>query len=98
MVAYVHIEYSTYQFSEESKGGGIHPPPGPCGTKNSVKNQRNENYAKNKTYTGGKQTYHIYFDFLQDCLTMTIRNIYSSISRNLRLHHDGVASDQTFKK
>ena len=30
MVAYVHIEYSTYQFSEESKGGGgggIHPPP-----------------------------------------------------------------------
>ena len=22
MVAYVHIEYSTYQFSEESKGGG----------------------------------------------------------------------------
>ena len=35
MVAYVHIEYSTYQFSEESKGGGIHlPPPGPCGTEN----------------------------------------------------------------
>ena len=28
MVAYVHIEYSTYQFSEESKGVGIlHPPP-----------------------------------------------------------------------
>ena len=28
MVAYVHIEYSTCQFSEESKGGGgIHPPP-----------------------------------------------------------------------
>ena len=37
MVAYVHIEYSTYQFSEESKGGGgIHPPPGPCGTEKSV--------------------------------------------------------------
>ena len=30
MVAYVHIEYSTYQFSEESKGGG------PCGTEKSV--------------------------------------------------------------
>ena len=31
MVAYVHIEYSTYQFSEESKGGGVesipHLPP-----------------------------------------------------------------------
>ena len=27
MVAYVHIEYSTYQFSEELKRGGIHPPP-----------------------------------------------------------------------
>ena len=27
MVAYVHIQYSTYQFSEESKGGGIHSPP-----------------------------------------------------------------------
>ena len=27
MVAYVNKEYSTYQFSEESKGGGIHPPP-----------------------------------------------------------------------
>ena len=29
MVVYVHIEYSTYQFSEELKGGGggIHPPP-----------------------------------------------------------------------
>ena len=26
MVAYVHIEYSTCQFSEESKGGGIQPP------------------------------------------------------------------------
>ena len=29
MLAYVHIEYSTYQFTEESKGGGrggvIHP-------------------------------------------------------------------------
>ena len=23
MVAYLHIEYSTYQFSEELKGGGI---------------------------------------------------------------------------
>ena len=23
----VHIEYSTYQFSEESKGGGRNPPP-----------------------------------------------------------------------
>ena len=30
MVAYVHIEYSTHQFSEESKGGG------PCGTEKSV--------------------------------------------------------------
>ena len=29
MVAYVHIKYSTYQFSEESKGGGVesNPPP-----------------------------------------------------------------------
>ena len=38
MVAYVHIEYSTYQFSEESKGGGggIHPSPGPCVTEKSV--------------------------------------------------------------
>ena len=38
MVAYVHIEYSTYQFSEESKGeGGWNPPPpGPCGTEKSV--------------------------------------------------------------
>ena len=40
MVAYVHIEYSTYQFSEESKGGGglesIPLPPGPCGTEKSV--------------------------------------------------------------
>ena len=29
----MHIEYSAYQFLEESKGGrgGIHPPPpGPC--------------------------------------------------------------------
>ena len=29
MVAYVHIEYSTYQFSEESQGGWNPPPPGP---------------------------------------------------------------------
>ena len=37
MVAYVHIEYSTHQFSEETKGGWIHPPPpGPCGTEKSV--------------------------------------------------------------
>ena len=38
MVAYLHIEYSTYQFSEESKGGGGNPshPPGPCGTEKSV--------------------------------------------------------------
>ena len=39
MVAYVHIEYSTYQISEESKGGGggnPPPPPGPCGTEKSV--------------------------------------------------------------
>ena len=37
MVAYVHIEYSSYQFSEESKGGGWNPPPsGPCGTEKSV--------------------------------------------------------------
>ena len=28
MVAYVHIEYSTHQFSEESKGGWT-PPPSP---------------------------------------------------------------------
>ena len=27
MVAYVHIEYATYQFSEESKGGGLDSPP-----------------------------------------------------------------------
>ena len=27
MVAYVHIEYSTHQFSEESKGGWNPPPP-----------------------------------------------------------------------
>ena len=35
----VHIQYATYQFSEESKGGGggIHPlPPSPCGTEKSV--------------------------------------------------------------
>ena len=25
MLAYVHMEYSTYQFSEESKGGGWNP-------------------------------------------------------------------------
>ena len=39
MVAYyVHIEYSTHQFSEESKGGGMEStlPPGPCGTEKSV--------------------------------------------------------------
>ena len=36
MVAYVHIEYSTYQFSKESKGGWNTPPPGPCGTEKSV--------------------------------------------------------------
>ena len=37
MVAYVHIEYPAYQFSEESKGGGGNPPPsGPCGTEKSV--------------------------------------------------------------
>ena len=29
MVAYVHIEYSTYQFSEESKGGGGRKKRGP---------------------------------------------------------------------
>ena len=27
MVAYVHKEYSTYQFLEESKGGGWNPTP-----------------------------------------------------------------------
>ena len=27
MVAYVHIEYSTHQFSEESKGGGVESTP-----------------------------------------------------------------------
>ena len=37
MVAYVHIEYSTYQFLEESNGGGWNtPPPGPYGTEKSV--------------------------------------------------------------
>ena len=36
MVAYLHTEYSTYQFSEESKWGEIQPPPGPCGTEKSV--------------------------------------------------------------
>ena len=37
MVWYVHIEYSNYQFSEESKGGwNPTPPPGPCGTEKSV--------------------------------------------------------------
>ena len=37
MVAYVHIEYSACQFSEESNGGGWNPPhPGPCGTEISV--------------------------------------------------------------
>ena len=37
MVAYVHIEYPAYQFSEESKGGWNPPtPPGPCGTEKSV--------------------------------------------------------------
>ena len=33
MVAYVHIKYSTYQFSEESQGGGMEStPPRPCST------------------------------------------------------------------
>ena len=36
MVAYVHIEYSTYQFSEISKGGGVESTPGPYGTDKSV--------------------------------------------------------------
>ena len=39
MVANVHIEYSTYQFSKESKRGwnpSPHLPPGPCGTEKSV--------------------------------------------------------------
>ena len=39
MVAYVHIEYSTYQFSEESKGGWLESnplSPGPCRTEKSV--------------------------------------------------------------
>ena len=37
MVAYVHIEFSTCQFSEESKGWvESTPPPGPCGTEKSV--------------------------------------------------------------
>ena len=50
MVAYVHIEYSAYQFSEESKGVGngngnqlelnacmlAHTPGKPCGTEKSV--------------------------------------------------------------
>ena len=36
MVAYVHIEYPTNQFSKESKGGWNPPPPGPCVTEKSV--------------------------------------------------------------
>ena len=38
MIEYVHIKYSTFQFSEESNGGGIHPLPtlGPYGTEKSV--------------------------------------------------------------
>ena len=39
MVVYVHIQYSTYQFSGESKGGGRRiptSPPGPYGTEKSV--------------------------------------------------------------
>ena len=37
MLAYVHIENSTYQFREESKEGStIPPPPGPYGTEKSV--------------------------------------------------------------
>ena len=40
MVAYVHIEYSTHQFSEKSKGGGVESipprPPVPWGTEKSV--------------------------------------------------------------
>ena len=36
MVAFLHIEYSTYQFSEESKGVESPPPPGPWGTEKSV--------------------------------------------------------------
>ena len=39
MVAHVHIVYSTYQFSEKSKGVWTveSPPPcGPCGTEKSV--------------------------------------------------------------
>ena len=30
MLAYVHIEYSTYQFLKESKGVESTPSPGPC--------------------------------------------------------------------
>ena len=36
MEAYVHIEYSTYKLSEESKGGLESTPPPPCGTEKSV--------------------------------------------------------------
>ena len=36
MVAYVHIEYSAYQFSEESKRGWKPHPSGPFGTEKSV--------------------------------------------------------------
>ena len=38
MLAYVHIEYSIYQFSGESNGGGGDgiPPLGPYGTERSV--------------------------------------------------------------
>ena len=50
MVAYVHIEYSTHQFSEESKGGWNPPPlPGPCGTEKRVvlRGLRKEQKPKN---------------------------------------------------
>ena len=46
MVAYVHIHYATYQFSEESKA----PPPGPCSTEKNVvlKGLRRHNSAKHE--------------------------------------------------
>ena len=44
MEAYVHIEYSTYQFSEESKGGGT----GPCGTEKSVELRGLSKWEKEK--------------------------------------------------
>ena len=44
MVAYVHIEYSTYQFSEESKGWNPPPPPRFLRYRNKCGHERVKNH------------------------------------------------------